>query len=483
MCTFSKKYTNKLFELLENDDDEAIQRLVDEDKARRYDASDFNAKFKEDLENDLAVLKEIATLWKDITRDPKLLTFLDILQNNEILKKNKLIIFTESKETADYLDSKLNNIFPQKVLSFSGASGAPTRDKVIANFDARAKYPRDDYRILITTEVLSEGVNLHRSNVVINYDIPWNPTRLMQRAGRINRVDTKFDKIYTFNFFPTIQSNDQIKLKEAAEYKIRAFIEMLGADARLLTEGEEIKSHDLFSRLTSKKTITGEDGEEESELKYLQVIRNIRDDEPDLFEKVKRLPKKARTARLYSDGQVSSLVTYFRKGKLQKFYLAEDKTSGELDFLSTVKYLEVKENTARQNPGADYYELLNRNKQAFAAATMEEVPETKMKGGRDSATFVLKILKSNQVKHFKGYTDEDELYIKEVINLIEEGGLPRQTAKNLVKELGNEANPLKILGKLKTNIAPEFFKEPVAESAAQTSGPREVILSEYLVRK
>ena len=70
---------------------------------------------------------------------------------------------------------------------------------------------------------------------------------------------------------------------------------------------------------------------------------------------------------------------------------------------------------------------------------------------------------------------------KEVITLIEEGGLPKQTAKTLVKELGNEANPLKILAKLKTNIAPDFFKEPVAESAAQTSGPREVILSEYLV--
>jgi superfamily II DNA/RNA helicase/HKD family nuclease len=476
----SKKYTNKLFELLENDDDEAIQRLIDEDKARRYDASDFKPNFKEDLRNDLAVLREIAKLWQTIDRDPKLLTFIDILQQNDILKKSKLIIFTESKETAEYLDSRLSKIFPNRVLSFSGASGAPTRDKVIANFDARAKFPRDDYRILITTEVLSEGVNLHRSNVVINYDIPWNPTRLMQRAGRINRVDTKFDKIYTFNFFPTIQSNDQIKLKEAAEYKIQAFIEMLGADARLLTEGEEIKSHDLFSRLTSKKTITGEDEEEESELKYLQAIRGIRDSEPDLFDKIKRLPKKARTARDYK-AKVDFLLTYFRKGKLQKFYLSDNASTQELDFLTAAKYLEVAEDTPRQSVGSDYYELLDKNKKAFAVATTEEAPQTKMKGGRDSATFVLKILKSNQIKHFKGYTEDDELYIKKVIGLIEEGGLPKQTAKTLAKELGKETNPLKILARLKTNIAPEFFKEPIAESAAQTSGPREVILSEHLI--
>jgi len=476
----SKKYTNKLFELLEYDNDEAIQQLIDEDKARRYDAADFNPKFNEDLQNDLAVLREVAELWKTIDRDPKLLTFVDILKKRDILKNNNLIIFTESRETAEYLDNRLGKIFPGEVLSFSGASGAPTRDRVIANFDARAKFPRNDYRILITTEVLSEGVNLHRSNVVINYDIPWNPTRLMQRAGRINRVDTKFDTIYTFNFFPTIQSNDQIKLKEAAEYKIQAFIEMLGADARLLTEGEEIKSHDLFARLTSKKTITGEDEDEESELRYLRIIRNIRDDDPDLFEKVKRLPKKARTAREY-DGDSRSLLTYFRKGKLQKFYRSNNETTKELDFFSAAKYLEVGKNTPRESTGADYYELLDKNKKAFALATTEEVPETRTKGGRDSASFVLKVLKSNQVKHFKGYTEDDELYIRKVMDLIEEGGLPKQTAKTLVKELSRETNPLKILAKLKTNIAPEFFKEPIAESAAQTSGPREVILSEYLI--
>lgn len=476
----SKKYTSKLFEFLENDDDEAIQHLIDEDKAKRFTVSDFKPHFRKDLENDLAVLGEIARLWKTVDRDPKLLTFIEVLSARKILKESKLIVFTESKETAEYLEKHIGKIFPNKVVCFSGSSGASIREKVIENFDARAKFPKDNYRILISTEVLSEGVNLHRSNVVINYDIPWNPTRLMQRTGRINRVDTKFDEIYTFNFFPTIQSNDQIKLKEAAEYKIQAFIEMLGADARLLTEGEEIKSHDLFTRLTSKVTITGEGEAEESELKYLQIIRTIRDEEPDLFEKIKRLPKKARTARIGADNE-TSLVTYFRKGKLQKFYQVSDSDPGELDFLSAAKKLEVDKKTKRENPGGDFYDLLEKNKGAFRQATTEEVPEMKMRGGRDSTTFVLRFLKSNEVKHFKGFTDEDELYIRKVITLLEEGGLPKQTTKTLVKELSKETNPLKILAKLKTNIAPEFFKETVAESSAQTSGPREVILSEYLI--
>ena len=94
-------------------------------------------------------------------------------------------------------------------------------------------------------------------------------------------------------FFPTKQSNDQIKLKEAAEAKINAFLTLLGGDAELLTEGEPIGSHELFDRLISKKTLEGDDETEDSELKYLHVIRNIRENDPNLFEKIKHLPKKS----------------------------------------------------------------------------------------------------------------------------------------------------------------------------------------------
>jgi len=313
----SKKYINKIFEFLENDNDEAIQKLIEEDKAGKYLSKDFDPKYRGLLEKDLKTLREIQKIWNIVDRDPKLLQFLDILSSHPILKKNKLIVFTESKETADYLNENLQKY---KVMKFTGGSSEYTRRKVIENFDPKAHFPRDDFRILISTEVLSEGVNLHKSNVVINYDIPWNPTRMMQRVGRINRVDTKFDKIYTFNFFPSKQSNDVIKLKEAAAAKIHAFITLLGNDARLLTENEEIESHELFNRLTSKESIIGEDEGQESDLKYLKIIKDIREDNPDLFAKIKSLPKKARTARIYKQ-KSNSLLTYFRKGKLQNFFM------------------------------------------------------------------------------------------------------------------------------------------------------------------
>lgn len=478
----SKKYTNKIFEFLEDGNDTAVQKLIDEDKAAKLDAKDFEAGFITDLGKDLEVLKEVSKLWESVDRDPKLLTFVQILSENPILRDNKLIIFTESKETAEYLEKNLQTKFGSQVIAFTGSSGASVREKVIQNFDAKAKSPKDDYRILITTEILAEGVNLHRSCVVINYDIPWNPTRLIQRVGRINRVDTKFPKIYTFNFFPTVQSNNLIKLKEAAEYKIQAFIEMLGADARLLTEGEEIKSHDLFRRLTSKETLTQEGEEEDSELKYLKVIRDIRDQQPDLFEKVKRLPKKSRTARTNTKYN-NALLTYFRKGKIQKFYLANTSTANELDFAQAAKILEATVETKQEKQEADFYQLLEFNKKEFQFATTDQALELATKAGRDNASVVLRFLKSKQIKEFKGYTDEDEDYIKHLIKLLEEGGLPKQTTKTLVKELSEETNPLKILGILRTNIAQEFFQDTLAESSAKTSGPREVILSEFLTSK
>ena len=293
----SKKHTNKIFELLESDDDQAIQQLIDEKKANKYDSKEFTDGFIKDLQSDYAILKQVKTLWQKVDRDPKLLTFLDALSKKQTLKQNKIIIFTESKETAEYLNKNIDEKFPGESLCFTGGSGEAVRDKVIENFDAKARHPKDDYRILVSTEVLSEGVNLHRSNVVVNYDIPWNPTRMMQRVGRINRIDTEFDRIYTFNFFPTKQSNDQIKLREAAETKINAFLTLLGGDAALLTEGEPVGSHELFNRLISNKAIIGDDEDSTSELKYLRVIKDLRDKDPDTFEKIKRLPKKARSAK------------------------------------------------------------------------------------------------------------------------------------------------------------------------------------------
>jgi len=485
----SKKHINKIFDLLEEDNQEAIEQLLAEDKAERLSAKDFSAEFIQDLESDLKVLRDVRKFWEKVRRDPKWESFSDILRSQSKLKKSKLIIFSESKETAEYLAERIRVEVEPKVILFFGQAGEAVHKDVINNFDANAFQPCDDYRILVSTEVLSEGVNLHRSNIVINYDIPWNPTRLIQRVGRINRVDTKFDTIYTYNFFPTEESNDLIKLKEAAEAKIHAFIEMLGADSRLLTEGEEIKSHDLFARMNSKKIITGEDEEEESELEYLTEIREVRDKNPELFTRIKRLPKKARSTKLVSNDpsakKFPSLLTYFRQGRLDKFFLALPNNTEpfELDFFAATKVLKPADpSEKRQTIPQHFYTLLDKNKKAFEVATSLDLDDAipRHRGSANDA-YILKRLKAKEIRRYHGFTEDDEVYVQQVIQLLTDGALPRPTTKKVAEALKKEANPLKVLAILRRDIAPQFFQPTRAQQSVHSLSPREVILSSYLL--
>jgi len=489
----SKKYIGKIFDLLEEDDQEGIESLLEQDKAERLDAADFTAEFIRNLESDHGTLERIGKMWANVRRDPKWLAFREVLRSEEHLRKGKIIIFTESQETAAYLAAKICNEVEPKTLLFSGKSGEAEHRDAIANFDANAFKPSDDYRILVSTEVLSEGVNLHRSNVVVNYDIPWNPTRLIQRVGRVNRVDTHFDSIYTYNFFPTEESNDAIKLREAAEAKIHAFIEMLGADARLLTEGEEIKSFDLFARLTSKKTITGEDEEEESELEYLAEIRNVRDKQPELFTRIKQLPKKARSTREFLPAQDAvvenfpSLLTYFRQGRLDKFYLAAQGKAAtvELDFLTAVKVLKPADTGEKRKAiPPDFYIMLDKNKEAFAAATGAENDDLVAHHKRGAGdAYILRRLKAQEIRNYHGFTEDDEAYIRKVIQLLLDGALPRPTAKKVAAALKKENDPLKVLGILRRGIPAAFFQPTHAQQMDNANMQREVILSSWVVNQ
>lgn len=480
----TKKYANRLFEMLEDGNLAGVEELIETDAVQKFSAEDFNADFLPDLENDLRLLKEVRKEWQSITRDPKWEKLKTLLETEDAFSKNKLIFFTESKETAQYLTDLMNKEAGEQALLFSGGSSQGEREKVLQNFDANAFVPKNDYRILVTTDTLAEGVNLHRSNTVINYDIPWNPTRMIQRVGRVNRVDTRFEQICTYNFFPTEQSNSLIKLKEAAEAKIEAFIEMLGADARLLTEGEEIKSHDLFEKLLLKETITGEDEEEESELEYLKVIRDVRDNQPDLFDRIKRLPRKARAGKLQPKQAGNALLTFFRKGKLEKFFYAGASSDAkEIDFLTAVKFLECEPETEKQIIGSNsFYALLDKNKTAFIYATTEEAQLEALTGAaRDTATKIYGRLRTNNVRHFRGFTEEDEEFISRVVKLAEDGAMPRATAKRTWEGIKNEINPLKILAILRKEIAPQLFEETLAQKTRGRQSPREVILSGYLV--
>jgi len=473
----SKKHVNKILDHLDNEDFDAIQELVDNEKAKEYVSSDFNKDFICDLKSDFETLKKIQILWKDINYDPKLEEFERRLSKDPILKKSKVIVFTESRETAEYLEEKLSSTLKDKVRAFSSHSENAIRKEIIENFDAR-KGKKDTIRLLITTDILSEGINLHKSNVVINYDIPWNPTKMMQRVGRINRVDSKHDKIYTYNFFPAGPINDPLKLKEAAEYKINAFIEMLGNDAKLLTN-EEIKSHDLFVKLNSKKILIGdEDESEDLELKYLTELREIRDKNPELYNKIKKLPKKSRTSRKFLEKK-NCMITFFKKGKLRKIFLVNGNGEpDELDLAEAVNIFKCDKKTKSIPLDRRFYDYLEKNKEAFDSVF--DIEELKVEGRGRSNDFRL-VKKIKAILKSPEFSDEDKDYLQDIITLLVDGAMAKPTVKKTWNDVKSELNPVKILTKVKMHVPEEYFKEnPV--SSADTSGPKEVILSEYLVK-
>jgi hypothetical protein len=159
------------------------------------------------------------------------------------------------------------------------------------------------------------------------------------------------------------------------------------------------------------------------------------------------------------------------------------KTVAELDFMTAARLLESLPDEQKKKFARGIYDLLDKNKEAFILATTEEMAAPQKRRGRDSAANILRILKAT-LKNTQKLTEDQELYLKKVLTQLEEGGLPKQTAKNTLKalnDLKNELiNPFKVLSVLQTHIPEQLLKSHYAEQNPAIFGKREVILSLYL---
>ena len=479
-----------VYDLLGNDDIDLLERYVEEERAQKYASSDFRTDFADDLKHDLETLRKVEKLWEQVTEDPKIEAFAQQLTGDKILKNRRLVVFTESRETGDYLFERLNTQYPGSVMFFSsigGRSGKPAvthnpalaRDLIQAAFDPNRKEANEEPRILISTDVLSEGINLHRANVLINYDLPWNPTRVLQRAGRINRLGTEHPDIFIYNFFPTTQADSHLGLEANITNKIQMFHDILGEDARYLSDGEEIGSQELFDTLNRKQAYTGEDGEGDSELKYLAMMRRLRDEQPLLFEKIKRLPKKARSGRGVNGLVADQLVTFFRVGPLKKFYCNQGGQSAEVTFFEAAGLLECDQDTPRQPIPKEYFHWLETNKQRYAQDTLQAEEPAGSGGGRSNVGYIEKRLKDKAFRACPKFTDSDEEFLDGVRRMISQGLMAKKTAQVLKKEFEKTLDPLKMLAILHKHI------RTVDDGGNRTSGRsqnrREIILSGYQV--
>jgi superfamily II DNA/RNA helicase len=306
----------------EEDIEKEIERLSEENpKNQTFKSSDFKDGFIESLKKDSKLIKELVKGWNAIENDPKMDVFIAQLTKQFLNKKTnvegKLVIFSESKDTVDYLAKALEDSGRKDVLVISAANRKQMYDTIVTNFDANwaADKQVNEYNIIITTEVLAEGVNLHRSNVIIHYDTPWNSTKLMQRIGRVNRIGTKASAIYNYVFYPSAQGDSQIRLNKTAFMKIQAFHTAFGEDNQVFSTEEILDEVKLFSG-TYKE-------EEDERLKFLYFLRHFKKANRAWFDKIKKLPLKSRAGRSSAD---------IKKPELQNGTAAFLKTDKKFEF-------------------------------------------------------------------------------------------------------------------------------------------------------
>lgn len=481
-----------VFDYLENDDEESLILALEKDhKAKIFNKSQFNDDFIEKLNFDLSILYFIKNAWSQISEDFKKESFLKHLEQDNLLSKNKIIVFTESMETGLDLYNSLFERYDNSVIFYSSGvckyknnsvSSKTVKNLIHLNYDPKNKERSNDIRILITTDVLAEGINLHRSNIIINYDLPWNPTRVLQRVGRVNRVGTKFDKIHIYNFFPTSTADNELGLEDNIKAKIQAFHETLGEDAKYLSEEETTTNHKLFGeklydKITNKETYNEDDVSENLELKYISLLEEIREKDLDLFNRIKYLPKKVRTGRIFNLPK-NSLITFFRKGVLNKIYITNGVQSQELSFDDAIKYFECTEKTKKEQILQEYYQLLDINKSLFFTPNEEEDIKLKKTGGSSNHKYV-KLRIEFAIKEGR-LTDTQEDYLKKILSLYETGVIPNDASKRIKDEIEKETDSLKLYQSVKTNI-PDTYLVPKKNTKKLDNSTKEIILSELLI--
>ena len=465
-----------VYDLLDEDTDKLMQ-LVETQDVTEFSTDEFNSKFIRDLQADLSQLKAMQIIWSQIKTDPKLNAFKHRLTTDSLMKGQKLIVFTESKETAEYLSENLKDIYKDRVVWYSSQSGSQLKADIEDSFNPKNKSNKNDkYDLLITTDVLAEGINLHRANVLVNYDLPWNPTRIMQRVGRINRVGTEFDRIYVYNFFPTAQSDKELPLTERILEKIQMFHKTLGGDYKYISDEEVVSPQGLFDAMNANL-----DGQEEStnpELEYLQVIREVRDNDPKLFELVKRLPRKAKAGKFSDKVEGTATVTFIRQGALKTFFMASDEDPKQLTFMEAIDYIKAEPEDTNVRIGGNYFDHYAKNSEAFDDMLIAEDEVSSVQPtitGNDAKSIrLLKGLRSEPC-----LTDDQEGRIDRVIALLQSGELPAKVTKNIMKQSAIVSDPLELYHAIMNQIPLAYFESRKLQTA-NVDGSKQIVLSCYL---
>ena len=309
-----------------------------------FKADDFRPDFIEMLQTDQIILEQMCKEWQDISDDDdsKFAKFKELLKH-ELFKiennpEQKLVVFSESVDTVNYLQRRINR---PDVLVISSDNRGQQFKTIRENFDANYKTKLNDYNIILTTDVLAEGVNLHRSNVIVNYDTPWNSTRLMQRIGRVNRIGSVSKHIYNYVFYPSREGNREINLNQIAVSKIQTFHSTFGEDNQIYSQNE------ILDRSLSKlfdEALKEQKKDFNQEIPYYEELRSLYQTNRREYNRIAKLSLRSRTGRKprMVDGVTLSCDTLvFLKTNFRKVFFIVSENAEEISVLDALRYFKA----------------------------------------------------------------------------------------------------------------------------------------------
>jgi len=247
-----------------------------------------------DLRSDSKSLMKILTkcgAWNS-DRDTKLHELLNLLQKTH--SGQKVLLFTQFADTVEYLQSQLRSRGVRDVAGVTGDTDNPTavahRFSPVSNGKRNRITPAEELRVVLATDVLSEGQNLQDCSVIVNYDLPWAIIRLIQRAGRIDRIGQKADAILCYSFLPADGVERIINLRSRVQQRLRENAEVVGTD-EIFFENDP-NQQPLVNLYNEKSGILDGDDDTEVDLASYawQIWKNAIDQDPRLEHIIPDLP-------------------------------------------------------------------------------------------------------------------------------------------------------------------------------------------------
>lgn len=295
--------------------------------------------FFDDLNADIILLQNLKDEWAKITHDPKLDTFVTILKKQLNSDPNrKIIVFSQFADTINYLEKRLEDA-ELPVFAYTAAAASPRNKEIIkVNFDAgyEAYKQQNLYKILVATDAISEGYNLHRAGTIFNYDIPYNPTRVIQRIGRINRVNKKmFDKLFIYNYFPTEIGEAETRTKQISTLKMDMIHAIMGEDTKVLTSDEELRAYFI----KQYEELAGADEQKSWDTDYRAKLNQLINT-PQMREAL-LLPLRSKTRRKTDKEITEGILIFAKKGNDFVFkYTTDNETTKDITPQEAFRILE-----------------------------------------------------------------------------------------------------------------------------------------------